>query len=42
MLPSGIYEQIVNTKISAELEKLDSKQYDIQLEALVLTMPDGF
>ena len=34
MLPSGIYEQIVNTKINAELAKLDPVQYDIQLESL--------
>ena len=34
MLPSGIYEQLVNTKISTELSKLDPEQYDIQLESL--------
>ena len=34
MLPSGIYEQIVNTRINAELAKLDAEQYDIQLESL--------
>ena len=34
MLSSGIYEQIVNTKISTELSKLDPEQYDIQLESL--------
>ena len=34
MLSSGIYEQIVNTRINTELAKLDPEQYDIQLEAL--------
>ena len=34
MLPSGIYEQLVNTKISTELSNLDPEQYDIQLESL--------
>ena len=34
MLSSGIYEQIVNTKINTELSKLDSEQYDIHLESL--------
>ena len=34
MLHSGIYEQIVNTRINTELSKLDPNQYDIQLEAL--------
>ena len=34
MLSSGIYEQIVNTRISTELSKLDPNQYDIQLESL--------
>ena len=34
MLPQGIYEQIVNTKISAELKKLDPQQYEIQLDTL--------
>lgn len=34
MLSSGIYEQIVNTRISTELSKLDPEQYDIQLESL--------
>lgn len=34
MLSSGIYEQIVNTRISTELSKLDPDQYDIQLESL--------
>lgn len=34
MLPSGIYEQIVNTRINAELSKLNPEQYDIQLESL--------
>ena len=34
MLPSGIYEQIVNTKINTELSKLDPKLFDIQLDSL--------
>ena len=34
MLPQGIYEQIVNTKISTELKKLDPQQYEIQLDTL--------
>ena len=34
MLSSGIYEQIINTRISTELSKLDPDQYDIQLESL--------
>ena len=34
MLSSGIYEQIVNTRINTELSKLDPNQYDIQLESL--------
>ena len=34
MLSSGIYEQIVNTRISTELSKLNPEQYDIQLESL--------
>ena len=34
MLSSGIYEQLVNTKIKNEISKLDPKQYDIQLESL--------
>ena len=34
MLTNGIYEQIVNSKISKELSQLDPKEYDIQLEKL--------
>ena len=34
MLHEGIYEQIVNTRIGAELAKLDHEKYDIQLENL--------
>lgn len=34
MLASGIYEQIVNTKINTELVKLDPKLYEIQLDSL--------
>lgn len=34
MLSSGIYEQIVNTKINTELEKLNHEKYDIKLETL--------
>lgn len=34
MLKNGIYEQIVNTKIQRELQQLDMKQYDIELEQL--------
>lgn len=34
MLSSGIYEQIVNTRISTEISKLNPEQYDIQLELL--------
>ena len=34
MLSPGIYEQIVNTRISAELARLDQEQYDIQLDTL--------
>lgn len=34
MLSSGIYEQIVNTRISTELSKLNPEQCDIQLESL--------
>lgn len=34
MLSSGIYEQIVTTKIGTELSKLDPEQYDIQLNEL--------
>ena len=34
MLHEGIYEQIVNTRIGAELAKLDYEKYDIQLENL--------
>ena len=34
MLSDGIYEQIVNTKISKELELLDPEKYEIKLENL--------
>jgi len=34
MISSGIYEQIVNTKISTELSKLNPDQYDIKLDTL--------
>lgn len=34
MLSDGIYEQIVNTRISKELEQLDKDKYDIELENL--------
>ena len=34
MLSEGIYEQIVNTKIKSELEKIDKDKYDIGLDAL--------
>ena len=34
MLKDGIYEQIVNTKINKELQQLDVKKYDIELEKL--------
>lgn len=34
MLPDGIYEQIVNTRISKELALLDIRKYDIELENL--------
>lgn len=34
MLPNGIYEQIVNTRIKNELSKLDKEKYDIELEEL--------
>ena len=34
MISSGIYEQIVNTRINNELTKLDPEQYDIKLETL--------
>lgn len=34
MLKNGIYEQIVNTKINRELQKLDLEKYDIELEKL--------
>lgn len=34
MLPNGIYEQIVNTRIHNELSKLDPAKYDIELESL--------
>ena len=34
MISTGIYEQIVNTKINTELSKLDPDQYDIKLDTL--------
>lgn len=34
MLNDGIYEQIVNSKISTELSKLNTDEYDITLESL--------
>lgn len=34
MLADGIYEQIVNTRISSELAQLDKEKYDIELENL--------
>ena len=34
MLHEGIYEQIINARIGAELAKLDHEKYDIQLENL--------
>ena len=34
MISTGIYEQIVNTKINNELSKLDPDQYDIKLDTL--------
>lgn len=34
MLSNGIYEQIVNTRISNELALLDKEKYDIELENL--------
>ena len=34
MLPEGIYEQIVNTRIRSEIEQIDPEQYDIGLEEL--------
>ena len=34
MISSGIYEQIVNTKMSTELSKLNPDQYDIKLDTL--------
>lgn len=34
MLSDGIYEQIVNTRISNELAQLDKEKYDIELENL--------
>ena len=30
MLANGVYEQIVNTRINNELEKLDLSKYDIE------------
>jgi len=34
MIHDGIYEQIVNTKLQAELDTLDLSQYDIELDNL--------
>lgn len=34
MLKTGIYEQIVNTRINKELQQLDREKYDIELEKL--------
>ena len=34
MLKDGIYEQIVNNRINAELASLDLEKYDITLESL--------
>lgn len=34
MLPYGIYEQIVNSRINKELAKMDPALYDIELESM--------
>ena len=35
MIQDGIYEQIVNTRLQAELDVLDLSQYDIELDCLL-------